>query len=229
MSLTQTLDYGALDEAALVRRLLARDAGAARYLLKANNQRLFRAAWSILGNRAEAEEVVQDGYLKAFVALPKFKGDAALSTWLTRIVVNEALDRRRRAKLRASRLEECGVAVIDDYREALMQGSTDRGSPEQAVMQRELARVMETAIRALPETFRPVFVLREVEGLSVTATAAALGLTEQTVRTRLFRAKERLKSALEPQMREVRAATLPFLGEACDALTERVLVRAGFI
>jgi len=228
MALAATLDYAALAETDLVARILARDAGAARHLIKTNNQRLFRAAWSILANRAEAEEAVQDGYLKAFKALPRFKGEAALSTWLTRIVVNEALDRRRRAKHRATMLEQRGVAVMDDYREALMQGSITRGSPEQAVMRRELARVMEQAIAALPETFRPVFVLREIEGLDVAATAKALGLSQETVRTRLFRAKQRLKDALEPEMESVRAATAAFLGEACDALTDRVMAKLGF-
>jgi RNA polymerase sigma-70 factor (ECF subfamily) len=224
----KALDYRGMDDLALVGRILARDAGAARHLLKANNQRLFRAAWSILGNRAEAEEAVQDGYLKAVAAMPGFKGESALSTWLTRIVVNEALDHRRRAKHRATMLESRGVAVIEDYREALMQGSTDRGSPEQALMRRELARLMEAAILRLPPTFRPVFVLREIEGLSVAATAEALGLTEQTVRTRLHRAKHGLRAALEPQMAEVRAASLLFAGVDCDALTERVLERLGF-
>jgi RNA polymerase sigma-70 factor (ECF subfamily) len=228
MNLAEAFDYAALDDRTLVQRILARDAGAARHLLKANNQRLFRAAWSVLANRAEAEEAVQDGYLKAFVALPGFKGEAALSTWLTRIVVNEALDRRRRARRQAALLEERGVAVMEDYREAFMQGSTDRGTPEQAMMRREFARLLEGAIRSLPETFRPVFVMRELEGLSVTETADALGLSEQTVRTRLFRAKQRLQSVLEPEVSGVRAATLSFLGADCDGLTSRVLAKLGF-
>ena len=228
MKLAAKADYAALGDLELVRRILARDAGAARHLIKANNQRLFRAAWSILSNRAEAEEAVQDAYLKAFAAMPRFKGESALSTWLTRILVNEALDRRRRAKHRVSMLEQRGVAVMDDYREALMQGSTERVSPEQAVMRRELARKMEAAIVALPQTFRPVFVMREIEGLDVSATAAALGLSEETVRTRHFRAKQRLQAALEPEMAAVRAATAVFMGAACDALTERVLAKLGF-
>ncbi|HLI66455.1 MAG TPA: RNA polymerase sigma factor [Caulobacteraceae bacterium] len=227
MSLAQAIDYDALDELGLVRRILARDAAAARHLLTANNQRLFRAAWSILGNRGEAEEAVQDGYMKAFAAMPGFKGEAKLSTWLTRIVVNEALDRRRRHKRQAALLEERGVAVMDDYREALMQGSTTR-TPEQAAMRRELGKLMERAVRALPETFRPVFVMREIEDMSVAETAAALGLTEQTVRTRLYRAKERLKLSLAPEMAEVRAAALPFAGLDCQALTARVMEKLGF-
>jgi len=228
MSAAEAPDYAGLNDQALVKRILARDAGAARHLLTANNQRLFRAAWSILMNRAEAEEALQDGYMKAFAALANFKGEASLSTWLTRIVVNEALDRRRRAKRRETILEERGVAFIEDYREQLMQGSKAAQSPEQAVMRRELARVMEAAIRSLPDAFRPVFVLREVEGLNVAETADALAITEQTVRTRLHRAKQRLQAALEPQMDSVRAATLPFAGLDCQALTARMLDRLGF-
>ena len=228
MSAVEVLDYAGLGDLALVRRVLGRDAGAARHLLTANNQRLFRAAWSILMNRAEAEEAVQDGYMKAFAAMSTFKGQSSLSTWLTRIVVNEALDRKRRAKRRETVLEDQGVAFIEDYRETLMQGSKDAQSPEQAVMRRELARVMEAAIRRLPEAFRSVFVLREIEGLGVAETAAALAITEQTVRTRLHRAKQRLQAALEPQMQAVRTATLPFAGLDCQALTARVLGRLGF-
>ncbi|HEY5008360.1 MAG TPA: RNA polymerase sigma factor [Caulobacteraceae bacterium] len=228
MSTVEAPDYAGLDDQALIARVLTRDAGAARHLLTANNQRLFRAAWSILLNRAEAEEALQDGYMKAFAALSGFKGESSLATWLTRIVVNEALDRKRRARRREKVLEDRGVAFIEDYREALMQGSKPAQSPEQAVMRRELARVMEAAIRSLPETFRPVFVLREIEGLNVTETAAALGIAEQTVRTRLHRAKQRLQAALEPQIESVRAATLPFAGLDCQTLTARMLDRLGF-
>ncbi len=228
MSAVDVLDYAGLGDRALAARILARDVGAARHLLSANNQRLFRAAWSILLNRSEAEEALQDAYMKAFAAMSGFKGESSLATWLTRIVVNEALDRKRRAKRREKLLEDRGVAFIEDYRETLMQGSKPDQSPEQAVMRRELARVMEAAIRDLPETFRPVFVLREIEGLNVTETAAALDITEQTVRTRLHRAKQRLQAALEPQMASVRAATLPFAGLDCQALTARMLERLGF-
>ena len=94
MTAIVALDYRGIGERALVARILARDAGAVRYLLTLNNQRLFRVAWSILTNRAEAEEALQEAYLKAFDSMATFKGDSALSTWLTRIVVNEALEHR---------------------------------------------------------------------------------------------------------------------------------------
>ena len=222
------LDYAALPDAELARRIVARDAAAARFLITRNNQRLFRAAWSILLDRAEAEEAVQDGYLKAFAALPGFRGEAQLSTWLTRIVVNEALERRRKAGRRKRELESQGVSFIESYREALMRGSEPSQSPEQAVMRAELARVLETAIGRLPEVFRPAFVLREIEGLSVAETAEALGLAEATVRTRLHRARLRLQAELAPEMAGVRASTLPFAGLDCQSLTDRVMAKLGY-
>lgn len=219
--------YVGLSDLALARCVLARDAGAARHLLTLNNQRLFRAAWSILLDRAEAEDVVQEAYVKAFAALPTFKGESALSTWLTRIVVNEALERRRRAGRRRRQLESQGVAFIEGYREALTRGSGSGPSAEQLLMRAELAKLIEAAIARLPEVFRPAFVLREIEGLSVAETAAALDIAEATVRTRLHRAKQKLRAELEPQVSGVRAATLPFAGLDCQALTARVLQRLG--
>ena len=222
------LDYAGLTDAELARCIVAKDAAAARHLITRNNQRLFRAAWSILADRAEAEEAVQDGYLKAFAALPSFRGEAQLSTWLTRIVVNEALERRRKAGRRRQQLEAQGVSFIESYREALMRGSEPSQSPEQEVMRAELARLLEGAIGRLPEVFRPAFVLREIEGLSVAETAAALDLPEATVRTRLHRARLRLQADLAPALSGVRAGMLPFAGADCQRLTERVLAKAGF-
>lgn len=227
MAMVTVPSYAGVGDLALARRVLAGDAGAARHLLTLNNQRLFRAAWSILLDRGEAEDAVQEAYAKAFAALPGFKGDAALSTWLTRIVVNEALERKRRVGRRRRLLERQGVAFIEGYREALMRGSDSGPSAEQSLMRAELAKLVEAAIGRLPEVFRPVFVLREIEGLSVAETAAALDITEATVRTRLHRAKQKLQAELEPQASGVRAAMLPFAGLDCQALTARVLQRLG--
>ena len=108
----------------------ARDANAVRVVTTRNNQRLFRTAWSILKHRAEAEDALQSAYLKAFAAIESFEGRSSLSTWLTRIVINEALGRQRSAKRRRTQLDDSSVTVLDDYREKLMRGSMSGTSPE---------------------------------------------------------------------------------------------------
>ena len=141
-----------------------------------NNQRMFRAAWSILKHRADAEDAVQTAYLRAFAAIEGFEGRSSLSTWLTRIVINEALGRKRAANRRRAQLDGSSVTVLDDYREKLMRGSTSGTSPETEVARMQVRRLLEDAISALPAGFRLVFVLREIEGMTVEATAEALGL-----------------------------------------------------
>ena len=200
----------------LARRCAARETAAIRELTGANNQRLFRAAWSILKDRTEAEDAVQSGYLKAFAALDGFAGHSSLSTWLTRIVVNEALGRRRSAARRKAFLDSEGVAMLDEYREP--------ARPDALVVREELRRMIEQAVSGLPETFRTVFVLRAVEGLSVDETAQVLDLAPATVRTRLLRARRRLQEALEPDVRSALQGVFPFAGADCEAMTERLLL-----
>lgn len=215
-------DYATLSDSELASRIAARDVAAVRLVTGRNNQRLFRTAWSILKDRSEAEEAVQDGYLKAFGAIGTFAGRSSLSTWLTRIVVNEALARRARAQKRSQLLNQESVVVLEEYREKLMAGSVTQ-SPEKALMRRQIAKLLETAIARLPDAFRPVFVLREIEGLSVEDTAEALQIPEETVKTRLFRARRRLQKALDPELCVALAETFPFAGADCEALTNRVV------
>ena len=195
------LDYEQLSDTELAALIVRRDASAVRLITQRNNQRLYRAAWSILKSRAEAEEAVQDGYLKAFAAIDSFAGRSSLSTWLTRIVINEALGRQRAAQRRSRLLHQQSVAVIEDYREALMANSDMARSPEADVMRRQVAKLLERAIARLPETFRPVFVLRDVEELSVEETAEALQIPKETVKTRLLRAR-RPPKRLSPLFQE---------------------------
>jgi RNA polymerase sigma-70 factor (ECF subfamily) len=190
------LDYERASDVELCRLVIQRDPHAIRLVTRRNNQRLYRATWSVLKNRAEAEEAVQDGYLKAFAALGDFAGTSSLATWLTRIVINEALERRRKAERRTQLLSERAITDIGDYRERLM-----------------------------PENFRTVFVLREVEGLSVEETASVLQIPKETVKTRLLRARRRLQQELDPELREALHGAFPFAGADCDRLTERVLTR----
>ncbi len=219
-------DYATLSDSELASRIAARDVAAVRLVTGRNNQRLFRTAWSILKDRSEAEEAVQDGYMKAFDAIETFAGRSSLSTWLTRIVVNEALSRRSRRQRRSRLLNQESVVVLEEYREKLMAGSVTQ-SPEKVLMRRQIAKLLETAIARLPDTFRPVFVLREIEGLTVEDTAEALQIPEETVKTRLFRARRRLQKELDPELCGALSETFPFAGADCEALTNRVLTSFG--
>ena len=168
-------DYEALDDAVLAGLVAIRDPAAVRLVTTRNNQRLYRAAFAILGNRAEAEDAVQSAYLRAFAAIRSFEGRSSLSTWLTRIAINEALGRMRATKRRRAHLEDASVAVLDDYREKLMQGSMSGTSPDREQARAQLRRIMEEAIARLPEPFRLVFVLREIEGMDVETVSQTLG------------------------------------------------------
>ena len=222
MTAQAKVDYRSIDDAELAHLCAGRDADAVRHVLACNNQRLFRAAWSILKDRAEAEEAVQAAYVSAFSSMDRFEGRSSLSTWLTRIVVNEALGRHRSERGRRARLEAECVLVLDSYREKLMAGS-QTSPPDAAVAREQLRRLLEHAIGGLPEIFRTVFVLREVEGLSVEDTAEALSIPSATVKTRLLRARRKLQEALAPEVRGALIGTFPFAGSDCAALTALVL------
>lgn len=219
------LDYETLSDVELARRIAQRDPLAVRVVTGRNNQRLYRTAWSVLKDRADAEEAVQEGYLKAFTAIDSFAGASSLSTWLTRIVLNEALGRRRSAERKIRLLREQSIALIDDYRENPMGGSAASSSPEADAARGQVAELLEQAIAGLPESFRIVFMLREVERLSVEETAQALQIPPQTVKTRLHRARRRLQAALAPTLQDALRGAFPFAGEACVTLTEKVLAR----
>ncbi len=215
-------DYAALSDRELAMCIAARDPAAVRLMTERNNQRLFRAAWSILGDRAEAEDVVQNAYLQAFNAIGDFAGRSSLSTWLTRIAINDALGRIRAAARRRARLDANSVTDLDAYRENLMRGSIEQGA-ETTVARRHLREIMEAAVAALPRQFRTVFVMRDVEGMSVDEVAHALGVRPTTVRTRLLRARRRMREALDPELHDTLVGTFPFAGVDCAALTERVV------
>jgi RNA polymerase sigma-70 factor, ECF subfamily len=219
------LDYEKLSDVELARLVVQRDSEAVRVITRRNNQRLYRAAWSVLRDRAEAEDAVQDAYLKAFAAMASFAGASSLSTWLTRIVINQALEHRRTVEKWQRILREQSVIDIDDYRERLMAGSETSQSPEAETMRTQIAKLLERAIANLPEAFRPVFVLREIEGLSVEETAEALQIPAGTVKTRLLRSRRRLQRELDPEIREALRDTFPFAGRDCDALTEWVVTK----
>ena len=215
------------DDLDLARRVGARDERAFESVMRAHNRMLFRLARSILRDDADAEDALQEAYLAAYRNIATFRGGAKLSTWLARIVINEAYGRLRKRPRAATVISLDGAERAGEPRSeesTMVDEAAER--PDVAAGRAELRRMLERRIDALPEQFRTVFVLREVEELSVEETAACLDLPAATVRTRAFRARALLRAALE---RDVGAATVDafgFAGKRCDRIVANVLEAA---
>lgn len=219
-------DPAKASEAALIRDARARSETAIRAIIKANNQRLYRLARGILRDDAEAEDVVQDTYIRLFTHLDEFRGESSLTTWLSRICINEALGRVRKRRTTvqlAEPVEQTSAATIIPFP---MNAVSD--DPERTMAQREIQHVVERAVDELPDSFRIVFVARVMEGMSVEETAELLDLNAITVKTRLHRARKLLRENVERQIGPVVLNAFPFAGARCDRLTERVMTRLGF-
>jgi RNA polymerase sigma-70 factor, ECF subfamily len=221
--LRRSIDYAGLSEAAVVALARTGDREAFRVVMKRCNQRLFRVARAVMRDDAEAEDVLQEAYSRAFAAIGAFRGESGIATWLTRIVLNEAHGRLRRRKLTVG-LEEVETAQLGAEIMSFP-GAPRSEDPEADAAHAQIHRLLERAIDALPEPFRLVFILREVEELSVEETARHLDLKETTVKTRLHRARLRLRAALAPDLAEVMVGAYPFLGVRCERITEAVLRR----
>lgn len=223
----QTMTSGAVPErigdAELAARIAARDQGAFTLLMRRHNQLLFRTARSILHDDTEAEEAVQDAYLQAWRAIGQFRADARLSTWLTRIVVNEAIARLRKSTRRAEvvRLHPDGDINNDMSEAGMDHGATE--SIEQGAMRAQTRQLLEASIDALPEAFRTVFVLRAVEEMSGEEVALCLDIPEATVRSRFFRARSQLRAALLNQIDLAFEDVFSFDGARCDRIVATVL------
>ena len=209
-------------DAELVARARERDEAAVRELIRRNNQRLFRVARAVLRNDAEAEDVVQETYVKAFTRLDGFEGRAAFSTWLTRIALNEALSRRRRMRptIEIDTLEEAGAAELIAF-----PGVALPLDPEGNAARHELGALIGRLVDQLPDPFRVVFVLREVEEMSTEEVAVHLTIKPATVKTRLFRARKLLREAMEARVAKGFSALYPFDGARCTRLADRVVAR----
>ena len=212
------------DDAALVARILAGDAGAFEQLMRCHNTALFRAARAIVRHDADAEEVLQEAYLSAYRHLGHFRGQARLSTWLTRIVINQALGRlRSRRRDNVVFLEE-REGSADAPQEPTMD-ERQRDSPEAAAMRAEMRRLLERKIDALPLAFRTTFVLREVEEMTIEEVAECLDVPAATVRTRVFRARALLRASLAQEMDVATREVFGFAGSRCDRIVAGVLGR----
>ena len=221
-----------LDELAdveLVELARRQNGPAFRTIMQRNNQRLFRIARAVVRDDSEAEDVVQAAYVNAYASLGSFRGEANLATWLTRIVLNEALGRRRRQR------QVVGLEVLDAdaWRGGPAMSETQHmaadADPERAVARRQVRQLIETAVDGLPEIFRIVFVMRDVQELSIEETADVLGLPPATVKTRLHRARLQLRRALDVQLSSALGEAFPFDGARCAHTADVVLQRIGLM
>jgi RNA polymerase sigma-70 factor (ECF subfamily) len=215
------------DEAALLHGVRQQDAAAFAVLMRRHNRRLYRAARSLLRNDAEAEDALQEAYIAAFQAFPKFRADSAVATWLTRIVVNECMTRLRRQARRDNIVPIVAADPLpleaDTMAEPL--SGIDEDTPDRALHRSELRVLLERKIDELPQDFRAVFVLRAVEELSVEETAQCLGIPEATVRSRHFRARGLLRESMAQEMDLAERDVFAFDGERCDRIVASVLRR----
>jgi RNA polymerase sigma-70 factor (ECF subfamily) len=216
-------ELDALDDAALVELARVRDEAAIRTLTKRYNRRLFRTARSILRDDVEAEDVVQESWMRALTALEGFRGEAAFSTWLTRIAINEALGRRRRVRPTVDWETYGGNASEAEIIQFPVSAMT--GDPEKNMARSEIREVLEQSIDELPDGFRSVFVARVVEGMSVEETAELFALKPETVKTRLHRARGLLRDALDRQLGSALTETFPFDGARCERMTDALVRR----
>ncbi|HMM75940.1 MAG TPA: RNA polymerase sigma factor [Gammaproteobacteria bacterium] len=211
-----------VDDAALVERLVAGDRAAFELLMRRYNRRLYRMARAVLRDPTEAEDALQDTYLRVWRAIGQFRGEAALSTWIARLLLNECSSRLRRSARRqnvipmVSAIPEAEIDAVADTHAEL---------PEQTLARLEARALIERKLEELPERFRLVFLLRSVEELDVDTVAELLDIPAATVRSRHFRAKAMLRELLARTLDIAEREVFEFGGEHCDRLVARVMVR----
>jgi RNA polymerase sigma-70 factor, ECF subfamily len=216
METDRAITLPALTDEDIVARVLSGERRLFEALMRRHNVRVFRAARAITGNDHEAEDVMQDAYVRAFEHLGDFRGSARFSTWLTRIAVHEALARVRRVRR---------FDPLDSHSDELSMNGSSTPSPEEQASDIEMRRVLGSAIDVLPVDFRVVFVLRIVEGMSGAETADCLGIPEETVKTRLHRARLRLQHMLVDALEPARDPAYAFHLTRCDRVVFGVLRR----
>lgn len=214
----------ALDEATLIALALEGNQAAVRMIVRRHNSRLHRVARSVVRDQAEAEDVVQEAYLRAFSRLGSFRGASSLSTWLTRITLNEALGRIRRRDGLIATVGADPEAIRDEDAATLLPFWHSPPTPEAVLEERQLRDLLDRAVRELPEPFRCVFVLRSVDELSIDDIATRLSLKPQTVKTRLHRARRLLKDALSGATDAVLRLLASYARRRREALLRRPLV-----
>ena len=214
----------ALADIEIVRRVRAGDSALFEILMRRHNQKVYRAVRAVVKEESEAEDVMQQAYLNAFTHLDQFEERSQFSTWLIRISLNEAFGRRRKMRQYESMAQPSSDS--DREKNALISPQAD---PERQAYAQELRRVLESAVDTLPETYRTVFMLRDIEGLSTSEAAAGLGLGDEAVKTRLHRARAMIRRAVTVRIGGVAAGAFPFDAPRCDRVVGAVLTRIKLI
>jgi RNA polymerase sigma-70 factor, ECF subfamily len=220
----QTTDVTDLE---LIGRVTAGDYAAFALIMRRYNRALFRAARSIVKEDAAAEDAVQEAYLRAYQALPGYRGDSKLGTWLTRIVINQALEHLRKGRRDHASESTDNIVNLEKHLDMAYSERFAADTPERALMREQARKIIERRIDALPAAFRTVFMLRAVEDMPVEEVAACLELPEATVRTRFFRARRLLQKSLAAEFGGATRAAFSFDGERCDRMVRNVLARLG--
>ncbi len=217
------LETDRLEESALIARTIAGDSLAFRTLMQRGNQRLYRIARGVVRDDAEAEDVLQESWVRGYAGLADFRGESGLMTWMTRIVLNEANGRlrRRRPMVALDQLDQ----VPPSARVVRFPTGAEIADPEASAARAEIRRLLERAVDDLSDGFRMVFILRDIEGCSIEETAAMLEVKPETVKTRLHRARRQLRESLRARLGETLGETFPFLGVRCARVADRVVAR----
>jgi RNA polymerase sigma-70 factor (ECF subfamily) len=216
VSLLEQARLEAWTDEQIVERVLAGETALYEIVMRRYNQRLYRAARAILRDDAEAEDVLQDTYVRAYQHLSQFEGRAKFSTWLTRIAVHEALRRVERRQ----RFEAVEDIDLEGNREPML--TSKLPDPESRAMQVELTQLLEASILSLPAPYRTVLMLRDVEEMNTAETAAALDIKEENVKVRLHRARVLLRKELYARAGTTTPAAFPFMATRCDRVVQRV-------
>ena len=212
-----------LTDEEIVRRVRAGDRALFEILMRRHNQRVYRVARAVVNDEGEVEDVMQQAYINAFTHLHQFQERARFSTWLTRITLNEAFGRRRR--MRAESTISLPSLSDEPAGESMERMTAPQPDPERQAYAGELRQALEAAIDALPEHYRLVFMLRDVEGLSTSEAGAGLGLGDEAVKTRLHRARVMIRRALAARLGPAATGTFTFEAPRCDRVVAAVLAR----
>jgi len=206
----------------VVDRVRAGETGLYELLMRRYNQRLYRTIRSVLTDETEAEDVLQESWVRAYEHLDQFRGLALFATWVTRIAFHEALARSRKGKRWTPIENQAGEVIAEVNRR-----QTTSTTPETEAIRGQLGQMLQAAVDALPQMYRSVFVLREVEQLSTAETSDCLGISEETVKTRLHRSRALLRRDLENRIGPAIAEAYSYLGARCDRTVAQVLKRIG--